>query len=132
MTQQIQVYKNIGQFAQIIQGYTLYMSATTWSSVIPLVPSQTIYLWDLHLTSHSRGESFDFSILVAWKHAEKRVKVNLWCKSCQSELMDPKNPDPLKNGWFEDLYTYRFKPFHWRVQGFLGEVEFWGNELCKS
>ena len=30
---------------------------------------------------------------------------------------------PLKNGYFEDPKTpllYRFKPFHWRVQGFLG------------
>ena len=34
----------------------------------------------------------------------------------------PKNPDPLKTGYFEDpdlCYTGS-NPFHWRVQGFLG------------
>ena len=39
----------------------------------------------------------------------------------------PKNPDPSKNGIWRTRtigpLLYRFNPFHWRVQGFLGHVK---------
>ena len=43
-------------------------------------------------------------------------------------MFDPKDPDPSK-AWchFEDQNTpakNRFKPLHWRVQGFLGSSKF--------
>ena len=41
-------------------------------------------------------------------------------------MVYPKNPDPSKVANLR-TYTpllYRFKPFHWMVQGFLGQVHY--------
>ena len=98
-----------------------YPLKVSWEMFISWRPNKS-FLW--------RRRKNEPTCLVFWgvckgsMEEPEQTLANLMNDTCIPIFSHPKNPDPSKAWlfWGPGPLLYRFKPFHWRVQGFLGQL----------